>query len=452
MSAEKNQEYMSDGIAEELLNLLAQVPDLKVIARTSSFAFKGQNIDIAEIAKKLNVTHVLEGSVRTSGKQMRITAQLVRAADGTQLWSDRYDRPMDDIFAVQDEIANAVVSELRIKLLGAPPKAKQKDSRAYALFLQAREVGYLATASAFEQAISLYQQALALDPEYAEAWEGLAYVYGWQSIQGLRPSAEAFGLATEAANKALEVDPQYAQAHARLGWIAVYYDRNYELAARHLSRAMALDSSSADILLNAGILSRRLGRLEQAVDFGKRAIARDPVNSDAHFELANAFKYAKQWDAAIQQWRTVLTLSPAALGAHGSVGEVLVLQGRAESALAEIQLEADDAWRLGVKSIAHHALGQSAESAAAFAELSKKHSRLYSYTVAEVAAYRGDPNRAFEWLEKAAQLHDPSFGITPFDPFMTSLHDDPRWLPFLRKHGMAPEQLAAIKFDVKLPK
>ncbi len=214
---------------------------------------------------------------------------------------------------------------------------------------------------------------------------------------------------------------------------------------------MALDSSSADILFVAGILSRRLGRLEQAIDFGKRAIARDPVNGEAHFELANSYKYAKHWDAAIQQWRTVLTLSPSALGARGAVGEVLVLRGHPESALAEIQLEADDAWRLAVKSIAHHALGQSTESEAAFAELSKKHSRLYSYTVAEVAAYRGDADFAFDWLEKAAELHDPAFGITPFDPFLKNLHDDPRWLPFLQKHGLAPEQLAAIKFDVRLP-
>src|SRR5688572_10321863 len=186
MSAAKNQQYMGDGMAEESLNLLAQVPELKVIARTSSFAFKGQNIQIDEIAKRLNVAHVLEGSVRTSGNQLRVTAKLVRASDSTQLWSSKYDRPLDDIFVVQDEIAKAVVTELKIKLLGAVATAKVRKPEAFALFLKARHIGQQLTPLAYEQSISLYRQAIELDPDYAAAWEGLATIYGYQALDNIQ--------------------------------------------------------------------------------------------------------------------------------------------------------------------------------------------------------------------------------------------------------------------------
>ena len=327
LSAEKNQEYMADGMAEELMNLLAQVPELKVIARTSSFAFKGQNVEVSEIAKRLNVVHVLEGSVRTSGNRLRVTAQLVRAADGTHLWSNKYDRPLDDIFAVQDEIAKAVVSELKIKLLGAAPKAKGRVPEAYALFLQARDIGEQHTPLAYEQSISLYRQALELDPGYAEAWDGLANNYGYQGIDSISRSDEAFRLASEAAHKALALDPQYAQAHARLGWIAINYDRDLRSAAKHLSHALVLDPSNTDIIEWAGLLLRRIGRLDQAIEIGKYLVVHDPLNSDAHLELGLAHKDARHWDAAITHYRSALALSPSAMGARGVIGEVLVLQG-----------------------------------------------------------------------------------------------------------------------------
>ena len=188
MSPAKDQEYMSDGIAEELLNLLAKVPELKVIARTSSFAFKGKDIKVEDIARELNVAHVLEGSVRTSGTQLRITAQLIRTADSTHLWSETYDRTLDDIFAVQDEIAVAVVEELKIKLLGAAPMAQATDPKAYALFLRAREVARLLTEASLEEAIPLYQQALKIDPAYPAACVGLAYAYSAQAYLSLRPA------------------------------------------------------------------------------------------------------------------------------------------------------------------------------------------------------------------------------------------------------------------------
>jgi TolB-like protein/DNA-binding winged helix-turn-helix (wHTH) protein/Tfp pilus assembly protein PilF len=452
MSPSRDQAYLADGIAQELLNRLARVPDLTVIARTSSFSFKGQNIEIGEIAKRLNVALVLEGSVRTSGNRLRITTQLVRASDSTHLWSETYDRPLDDIFVVQDEIATAVVSELEIKLLGAAPKARVREPEAYALFLQARAIGEQHTPLAYEQSISLYRQALELDPVYAEAWDGLANNYGYMGIDSIWRSDEAFRLASEAALRALALDPQFAQAHARLGWIAINYDRDLWSAARHLSHALALDPNNTDIIEWAGLLLRRIGHLDQAIEIGKYLVVHDPLNSDAHLELGLAHKYAGHWDAAITYYRSALALSPSAMGARGVIGEVLVLQGNPKAALAEVRFETDAAWRLHVESLAHHALGQSAASEAAMAEMIRSHGDKNASYIVEEAAFRGDADRAFEWLDKAAQSRDPSLGAIALSPFCEKLHKDPRWLPYLRKHGMAPEQLAAIEFDFTLPK
>src|SRR6187455_1989483 len=209
MSADKEQEYFADGISEELLNLLAQVPELRVIARTSSFSFKGKEVDIAEIARRLNVANVLEGSVRKSGDTLRITAQLIRASDSSHLWSQTYDRQMTDVFKVQDEIAAAVVEQLKITLLGNAPKARATDPQAYALFLQGREVARQFSAASFAQAVDLYRQALAIDPEYAPAWDGLADAYFNQMDFAVISQDQGLPLAKEAIGQTLKIDAQY---------------------------------------------------------------------------------------------------------------------------------------------------------------------------------------------------------------------------------------------------
>ena len=224
MSSDKDQEYFSDGISEELLNLLAKIPKLRVISRSSAFSYKGKDVKLAQVAKELNVAHILEGSVRKAGNKVRITAQLIEARSDTHLWSNTWDRELDDIFAVQDEIAAAVVEQLKITLLGEAPKAKEVNPEAYALFLQGRQLRRQSTREGFEQAITLFQQALAIDPNYAAAWEQLAAVYVNQAAQGLRPLAEGLRLAREAATKALAIDPDFAPAHGRLGWIAMTFD------------------------------------------------------------------------------------------------------------------------------------------------------------------------------------------------------------------------------------
>src|SRR5438874_7448280 len=226
MSEDKSNEYFSDGISEELSNLLGKVPQLQVTARTSSFAFKGKEIGVPEIARTLHVAHVLEGSVRKAGNSVRITAQLIKAGTDTHLWSQTYDRKLDDVFAIQDEIAADVVKQLKVTLLGAAPKVRTTDPEAYALYLQAVQLGRQNTAEAFQQSDALLRKALAIDPRYAPAWAELARNFTNETNQGLLPNTEGYAQAREADMKALAIDPDYAPAHAGLGWIAMDGDND----------------------------------------------------------------------------------------------------------------------------------------------------------------------------------------------------------------------------------
>ena len=451
MSADKEQEYFADGISEELLNLLAQVPELRVIARTSSFSFKGQNVEIAQFARRLNVANVLEGSVRKSGDTLRITAQLVRASDSSHLWSKTYDRQMTDVFKVQDEIAGAVVEQLKIKLLGAAPQLSVTDHHAYALFLQARELMRQYNPEAFEQAIALYKQALAIDPSYAPAWDGLAHGYFRLIDVGPVTVDQVLPAAHEAINQALRNDPGYAPAYARAALFEGAIEGDLVTAARHVEQGLARDPANLDLIGAAIKIARRLGRLELTGDLAQYVVARDPVNVYGHEQVAISYVYASRWDEAIAAFRTGLKLSPGSAAQHSQLGDALLRKGDAKAAVAECQQEPVESFRLVGLSMAYHALGRKTESDAALDDLIRKYERTMALNIAWVLAYRAEADRAFEWLDKAAKYHDVALGPIPFDPTWESLHSDPRWLPFLRKHGMAPEQLAAIKFDVKLP-
>ncbi len=452
LSPEGDQEYFSDGISEELLNLLAGIPGLLVAARTSSFSFRDQNLEIPEIAERLHVAHVLEGSVRKSGNQVRITAQLIRADDGFHVWADTWDRSLDDIFAIQDEIAADVVAQLKVTLLGGPPTVEQTDPDAYALFLQARHLGRLLTAEGYEQSNALYQEALAIDPDYAAAWAGLGNNDSNQANLGLRPIDEGFRLAREAANRALAIDPGFAEAHAELGGIAMNHDGDLAAAARHYERALELAPTDTDIVTTAGYLARNLGRLDESIALAEYAVARDPVNSNAHTALAFAYRSARRTDEAIASHRTALALNPGRIGAQYNIGVALLLKGEPEAALAAMKQESFEAYRLIGLSMAYHAPGQAAESDAAMAELIEKYEQDAAYNIAYVLAFRGEADRAFEWLDKAVEYNDTNLRLITVDVLFANIHDDPRWLPFLESIGKSPEQLAAIEFNVTLPK
>ena len=452
MSSDPEQEYFSDGISEELLNLLAKIPELEVAARTSSFSYKGNDVKVADVGRELNVAHVLEGSVRKSGNQVRVTAQLIKTDDGFHMWSETWDRSLDDIFRIQDEIAADVAAQLRVTLLGAAPAVAETDPEAYALFLQARQLGRQSTAQSLEQSVALYQQALEIDPGYAAAWAGLARTYNQQVFIGLRPAFEA-RLGREAANRALAIDPDLADAHAILAFIAIGIDFDPAAAARRYQRALALDPTHPEILADAALLARDIGRSTEAIALLEYAVARDPVNPNTRQALATAYLWAGRLDEAIESYRAVTKLVPGYISTQFGIGTALLVKGDPEGALAAYTLElGDEEYRVKGTALALHDLGRMAEFDSTFAELRERWGDRWPSEVAHVYAWIGDADAAFEWLEKAVLQNEDGLNTQFLRTFYAPLYDDPRWQAFRERTGTSEEQLAAIEFEVTLPK
>ncbi|UHQ20193.1 hypothetical protein LVB87_03250 [Lysobacter sp. KIS68-7] len=451
MSTDKEQQYFSDGISEELLNVLNKVPELRVIARTSSFAFKGQDIEIPEIARRLHVASILQGSVRRAGGRVRIAVQLVRATDGAQLWADTYDRNFDDIFQVQDEIAASVVDQLKIKLLKAPI-VTPVDPRVYPLVLQAQALFDQQSKEGRAQALLLFKQALNIAPNESRAWAGLGRVYINQSIYSEMPQAEAAKLARDALNKALSIDPRNVIAITGLARLAADFDFDAQAAADYNKRALQIEPNNLVAINTLGILLSNVGRFDEALPLYDYRVAHDPANPTAYNNRGITRYYARQWDAAIDDFRSALRLSPAFVGArNGIAASLLAGKGDAAGALREIDLEPDEASRLQVRALALYSLGRTRESNAALQQLIKTYGDQQPTLVALAYAYRVDRDEAFKWLGKAASSHDPAATSVAFDVLADSLRDDPRWQPFLHQIGYAPEQLASIKIEVPKP-
>lgn len=447
MSSDIEQEYFSDGLSEELLNLLAKIPELRVTSRSSAFSFKGKDFKIADVGRELNVSNVLEGSVRKSGNMVRITAQLISVDGDVHLWSETYDRSLDNIFAIQDEIASKVVTELKITLLGNAPDARKTDPEAYALFLQGRHLRRQTIAGAYDKAQALLQQALEIDPDYAEAWVELASTYTNQANLGLRPYDEAFLLAREAIDKAITIDPENAQAHASLGYIARSYDNDLVAAAYQLQLALQLEPTYTDIIRSAASLIMSLGRLDEAIALSEFVVARDPVSPRSHSNLALYYTYAGRWDNAMASSRTVLALSPGYSAGHYQIGIASLFKGEPQAALEAMQAE-KSIWGMIGLPLAYHALGRKDDSDAALAALIEKYEKGAPYNIAYIFAYRNEVDLAFEWLDKAEEYKDTGLTDIINEHLFFNLHEDPRWLPFLERLGYAPAQLATIEFKV----
>jgi len=451
MSQGKDQEYFSDGISEELLNLLAKIPELRVISRSSAFAYKGKEIDIPKVAKELNVAHILEGSVRKSGDTVRITAQLIDGRSDTHLWSETYDRPMDDIFAIQDEIAAAVVEQLKLKLLGTAPKQRETDPKAYTLYLQALAVSRRETAESYEKSIGLLKEVLAIDAAFVPALNLLTNIYISQAGFGLIPADQGFRLARETANKTIALDPGDGYGHALLALISFVHDGDTAAAARQMQRALALDPDSPNILGGAEDIAKSLGHVEEAVLINEYMVARDPMLSNVYSQLGIAYLQAGRLDESIAANRTALDMEPGQMITHYIIGSALLLKGDAQAALSEMQKEPFEAFRLFGLAMAYHTLGERMKSDAVLQEIITKYEKDAAFNIAYVQAWRGEADSAFEWLDKAVAYNDSGLPMIAIETMFAKLHRDPRWLPFLRLRGKAPEQLAAVKFKVTLP-
>jgi TolB-like protein len=449
MSDDASNEFFSDGMSEELLNLLAKIPELRVTSRSSAFSYKDKDFKITDVGRDLNVAYVLEGSVRKVGNQVRITAQLIRVDGDVHIWSETYDRSLDNIFAIQDEIAASVVAQLKLKLFADVPTVQETNAEAYALFLQARHLSNLLTPEGWEQANVLYQQAIAIDPDYANSWAGLSRNYVNLTGYNLLPPEEGIRKAREAANQALAIDPKNAMAYSSLGWIAMTYNDELAVAAQHYEHALELEPTNLSVIRNSAMLIMRLGRLNEAIALGEFSTARDPVNPVAFLNMSDRYIRAERLDEAIKSARTALWLSPGIGGARYRLGEAFLRKGLPEQALAFFSLEEDEEWRVKGTALASYELDRLTEYEQAFTELRERWGGRWPIEIAHVYAWIGDADEVFSWLEKELEINGLS-GVM-VDNFFTSLHDDPRWQPLMEKGGVSADQLAAIEFTVTLP-
>jgi adenylate cyclase len=450
MSDDASNEYFSDGLSEELLNLLAKIPELRVTSRTSAFSYKGKDFKIAEVGRELNVSNVLEGSVRKDGNQVRITAQLIKVDGDVHLWSETYDRSLENIFAIQDEIATAVVAQLKLKFFGDLPRVQETKPEAFAFYLQARHFSNLLTPEGWEQSNELYKKALTADPNYAVAWAGLSRDYINLTGYNLLPPDEGYQKATEAANHALAIDPLNVMALSSLGWIAMTHDSDLVAAAKYMKRALELEPNNIGLIRNSANLVKSLGRLDDAIVLLEYGVARDPVNPVGHLNLGQNYVLAGRLDEAITTARTALSLSPGIGGAQYWLGEALLRKGKPEEALAAFLEEDDDEWRVKGTALALHDLGRAAEFEEAFAELRNGWGQRWPIEIAHVYAWTGNEDDAFVWLEKEIGIN--GLGGVMVDNFFSHLHDDQRWQPLLKKAGVSGDQLEAIEFKVTLPR
>jgi len=436
MSSDQEQEYFSDGLSEELLNLLAKIPELRVAARTSSFSFKGKNLEIPEIASRLKVAHILEGSVRKSGDQIRITAQLVKADDGYHLWSETYNRQLDNVFQIQDEIAGEVVRALKVTLLNEAPKSRETSPEVYQLYLEGQHVRRQVSAPTLPKAINLLKQAVALDPAYAPAWAELAYAYMWEAGIGATPIDEAFALADQAIEKALKADPGYSRAYFVKGASQMYNKFDFKAAYEGYQHALQLEPGNAFLLGQNATVLRAIGRMDESIALFEQALALDPLMSEMRSWQALALSYAGQLDEAESAYRTALTLSPDFSGVHYRLGRILIAKGMPGAALEEIKLEKSSTYSLTGLAMVHHALGNQESSQRSLDELIRTMAGHAAYQIAEVYGFRGDSDKAFEWLEESLVIRDSGLVSTLGNPAFYDLRFDPRWQPFLDRLGL----------------
>jgi len=451
MSSDPEQEYFSDGISEELLNLLARIPKLRVISRSSAFHFKNRDMSPRAIAEALEVDHILDGSVRKSGDQIRITAQLIEVDSDTPLWSQSYDRTLQDIFITQENIATAVVEQLQLSLLGDELETSKVDAEAFTLFLQARHMSRLGSADGYHRSNELLHQALEISPDYSAAWDALATNYINLTFSQLLDVENGYSLARQSAQQALKIDPQNAMALGRLGLIAMIYDSDPVAAAAYMEKALKLQPESLNIIGNASLFLLNINRLDSAIALAEYAAKRDPMNSAANYNLGSFYYYAGRWDDAITAFKTTLRLSPDFIGAHYGLAVSLLMKGEIQSALAEIKAELSPAYRLTGLALSHYAAGDIHRADQALEEVIANHAEVAAYSIASVYAYRKDADNAFKWLEQAIDNEDIGLSDIVVEQLFSSLHDDPRWDKLLESLGKSPEQLDKIDFEVNLP-
>jgi len=437
MSAAKDQEYFSDGLAEELLTDLTRIPGLRVAARTSAFQFKGKNEDLRTIGKQLNVANILEGSVRRDGKRVRIMAQLVKTSDGFRLWSATYDREITDIFAVQDEIARSVAASLRVVLKGENqgPSIRTTSPEAYDAYMQGKYFLQRDATKAWVKAMGYFEQATRLDPGFAPAWAGLGDARVQCAAYGCLPVVEGYSKGREAVERALALDPNVANAYSVRGRIQRHFDWDWAASEASYKQALALEPWNAHILVSAAWLQGTLGRWDEAVAMARRAVELDPLSEASHEVLVEMLRRAGRLEEARSAYKKWRELNPDLEEEYW--GDVL--RSRPQEALTRAENRDEPYWRMHGQALAYYALGRKRESDATLAEMIKTHPD-WAYQVAQVYAFRGEADKAFEWLDRAYDLRDSGLAThLKGDLFLKNIRRDPRYAALLKKMLLPPD-------------
>ena len=444
MSPQKDQEYFCDGLAEELINALTNIKSLHVVARTSAFAFKEGTHDVREIGEKLNVDTVLEGSIRKAGERLRITAQLVSAADGYHLWSEKYDRKLEDIFAIQDEISLAIVDKLKIELLGEEASRLVKrgtdDLEAYDLYMWGRFF-WEKRGEGLKRAVEYFGQAVEKDPSYAEAYAGIADSYNNLAFYGYMPSREAIPIARENAKKALEIDNTLADAHSALGYIHEFFDWNLSTAEREYKRAIELNPACTQAHYWYATLLLFTNRFPQALQQNEQAISVDPLSVHAHAQYGWNLIGMLEFDQAEEKLKRVLELNPDYVLAHWLLGWIYDLTSKDDEAIAKLQkaveLSGNNLWMLSTLGGAYGKVGRTAEAREVLAELRERseHEYVQSFYFALVHGGLGELEETLTWLEKAYEDRELWLIVMgmKYDPMFERIQDDPHFQAFVQK-------------------
>ena len=436
MSADKENEYFSDGLAEEILNLLAKIPNLKVIARTSSFSFRGKEQDIRKIAGTLGVSHVLEGSVRRAGARLRITAQLIHAADGTHLWSERYDRDMTDVFAIQDEIGQAISEALQVRLA---PRTKTVNVEAYQFYLKGQYHRVRYTPESLLKAKECFEQALAIDPDYAPAYGGLAHYYYVLGAFGMKPVIEMAPLAKSAAGKALTLDPSNSEAHGALGVMAANFDYNWQLVETHFRKSMAVEPVPPMARWRYAIYYLLpLGRISDAMEQNRLGLETDPLSVVLHYGVAWSMYYAKQYRETVEYARRALEIDASFYVMWWLMGLAQLGAGFPQEAITSFQrvVELAPWWPLGAGSVAaaYYQAGDRERGSEMAAKLNGAHRETLGAALCHAAA--GEVDAIFDSLEGAYRQRDVFLILIQCMPFFDPYRIDPRFQALLTKMNL----------------
>ncbi|MDC7994087.1 tetratricopeptide repeat protein [Altibacter sp. HG106] len=433
MSLQQNQEYFADGLAEELLNSLARIPDMRVTSRTSAFSFKSQNLDIKSIADKLNVNYILEGSVRTQDSLIRVSVKLIDTRNDRNLWAQTWDKKLRNIFQIQNDIAQAVVKHMQLHLLNASiPKSREAKATAYDMYLQAKydyqnSIGKDKLLEVEEK----LKKSLAIDPTYAPAWQLLGSVYHSQNNYGILNATDGYHLSEEALLKAMEIDSTYARTYAAMATLELDYNQDIREAEKWSQMAMELAPNDADVLDRASEVASLRGKWNEAIQLNKRAIQLDPLDDYNYHKIANTYYFAERYKASIESIKKAIEINPNNDVVYSTYALSLIQLKRYRDALAVIDNEPLEGFRLYIKAIIYHFLGNTEASKSEMRQMIETYQESYSFQISTAYAAMGEPKQMYHWLKKARENEDLGLTELPLEPLFNPYRNEKRWKEFV---------------------